>query len=82
MTPQIVEVFCDGIENVHRDWLIAQGLPEDFMPSWKDITDENPRLPYDEDAPETIEELFASLNMKEPAEKPVSTRKRPARRRR
>ena len=31
------------------------------MPSWKDIDDQNPRLPYDEDAPKTIEELFKSL---------------------
>lgn len=65
LTPQMVGIFCDGIESVHRNWLVAQGLPEDYMPSWKDINEQNPRLPYDEDAPKTIEELFASLKLTE-----------------
>jgi hypothetical protein len=65
LTPQMVGIFCDGIESVHRNWLVAQGPPEDYMPSWKDINEQNPRLPYDEDAPKTIEELFASLKLTE-----------------
>jgi hypothetical protein len=77
LTPQMVELFCDGIESVHRNWLVAQGVPEDYMPSWKDINEQNPRLPYDEDAPKTIEELFASLKL---AGAPSKAKRAPRRR--
>jgi hypothetical protein len=81
LSPQLAGLFCDGIESVQRNWLAEHGMPEDYMPSWKDITNENPRLPYDEDAPKTIEELFASLEVAAGKVRPGNRRVRRRRRR-
>jgi hypothetical protein len=81
LTQQLVELFCDGIENVHRSWLAGQGLADDHMPSWKDIDSPNQQFPYDEDAPKTIEELFASMGWLDKPVKPDGTRKRRAKKR-